>query len=901
MSGSGSSGGGSSPANTTAVNTVVQDLPTWEQQYMTNLLGQATSVAANPYQQFPGQQVAGFTPDQTQAFSNVENLVNNNTAGNIQNSGVNSALAGANSAQNIYSAGSPYLQGAAAQGSAQGVNSYMSPFLSQELQGLQTSAQQNWNNSTAPSINDAFIGAGQFGSGRNAQVIGQQASLADQALTGQLANAANSAYNTAGGLAQNQAGILANVGNSLGNLANTQAGTQANVGTQLGALGNQVQNTAITGNAALQGVGQQQQSLNQQNIDTAMTNFQNQVQYPQQQLSWLSNILHGLPSTSATTGTSTSPMTNSVVGSVSPLSSLGGALIGTAGLGSTGSSTGTSGGLKAGGLIKAMARGGAVKAFAGGGQASSDELEYFMNPDSQVSAHDLNPATSYDTSSFVPPPPPPSGIAIDGNAPLDSMVPVDLPAGSSAPSSPLPSPATTQMSSGEKAPTTSQNASVDGYKSADNSNPLSGLKVPQPMSEEQQRGYQLLAMAKGLLTPAHSGAEALGNALGNYGQVGQDQAKWNAEMQAKYIPMQIDAQRAAEEARYHTGELSNSAQSRILEGKRLEQEAKNQSAERAIQQQVADQGRYQPVKDVYGNITGIINGKTGEVRPIASLNPSAATSGADVTSEPPSADPQKAAIQILNESGTPPTQVMTRQDISGRNQQSKAYNDAQLAAKSAIQQLDSLGAESGKYTSGGGMGKLYGAEQYFGMGGEGATARAEAEKASKNLANAFMQANVGAKGAGIKMVQFDAGAVPNPDMTDDARKDLISKQKAIANSQIQRAVISNTYPRMHMNDVNAIMDAYEEKNPPVLSNGSANPSWMPYKDWLAAGRPNTAALATQKESPRAGQANSTQSGIPESVPKPLENIKDQLHYSAKRKQYKDNAGNIYDETGNKVQ
>ena len=163
MSGSSGGGGSSAPANTTSVNTQIVDLPTWEQQYMTQLLGQTQAVASNPYQQFPGQQVAGFTPDQTQAFSNVENLVNNNTAGQIQNAGVGSALAGANSAQNIYGNASPYLNAAAQQGSAQGVQNYMSPFLNSEIQGLQTSAQQNWNQFTAPQINDAFIGAGQFG------------------------------------------------------------------------------------------------------------------------------------------------------------------------------------------------------------------------------------------------------------------------------------------------------------------------------------------------------------------------------------------------------------------------------------------------------------------------------------------------------------------------------------------------------------------------------------------------------------------------------------------------------------------------------------------------------------------------------------------------------------------
>lgn len=274
------------------------------------------------------------------------------------------------------------------------------------------------------------------------------------------------------------------------------------------------------------------------------------------------------------------------------------------------------------------------------------------------------------------------------------------------------------------------------------------------------------------------------------------------------------------------------------------------------------QGKYVPIKDVFGNVTAIMESKTGRIKPINNLGGQSNMNNiSSAIDQPPSPDPQIAASQILADVGSVPTQVMSRQDISGRNAQTKAYNDASLSAKKAIQELNNLDAQTGKYTPGKVGNWIYGGESAVGMGGKGATARTEADKASKNLANAFMQANAGAKGSGIRMVEFDAGAVPNADMTDEARNDLIKKNLAVANSQLQRAQISNMYPRMHMSNVNAIMDNYEEKNPPVLATGQANPNWMKYKDWLAAGRPNTATMDANKDGASQPSGNATPSDL----------------------------------------
>lgn len=525
--GGGDSGGGSAPANTTSnnTNTVIQDVPAYEQQYLQSLLGQASTIAAQPYQQFPGQEVAGFAPDQTQAFSNVENLANNGTWQTNDAASAGSALAGANTASSIYGAGapdvnastsynpldaaSPYLNAAAAAGTPQGISSYLSPYTNDVVGGLVNTANQNWNNNIMPSVDDAFIGTGQFASGRNAQVIGQAANTFEQNLEGSVSNALETGYSTAGTQAGNEANILntagntaanatqaqaanlQNAGTTLGNLASTQAGAQGAAATNLASTGQTALNTGITANSALQDVGQEQQGLAQQNINQAMTDFTNQAQWPQQEAGFLSDIIRGLPTMgSATTQAGQNPATTNQVGSVSPLSTLGGTILGATGLGS-----------KKGGLIKGYAEGGQVESG-----AMDDLISRLLDPG-------------------------PDDIKLDTSG-MDSM-----PAPTQAV---LPAPSTSDIPDDLDPSTAPISAAVQGSRLMPADTQGSPLKMasntPLPAaSPDQTRNLQLLAMARGMLTPAHSGGEALGNALGGYLNVGLNAPKYQGEQIANQM------------------------------------------------------------------------------------------------------------------------------------------------------------------------------------------------------------------------------------------------------------------------------------------------------------------------------------------------------------------------------
>lgn len=547
------SGGGSTPAPAPSTTTQIQDIPTWEQGYVTSLLGQAQSVAAQPYQQFPGQQVAGFTPDQTQAFSNVENA---GAAYNpLQASAANSATGAGATANSIYGAGAPLLAAGASAATPGGINAYMSPYLSSAVQGDINAANENWNQNIMPGVNNEFVNAGQSMSGRNAQVLGQAANQEQTNLEGQVANLENTGYGQASANAQNEAGNLLSAGNSLGNLASTQAGAQnASAATQ-GNLASQTAATNLTQDQALQAVGQQQQAQNQTNLNTAQTNWQNQVNYPAQQTEYLNQIIRGLPASSATTSASqTTPLG---VYAPSPLSGVGGS--GVAGLaalaGGTNNTPATpSPVLKKGGLIKKYAAGGLISDSEDGNTTNPLDLSELNNFDPDPATHISEQASPLE-SLFM-------GHLSDDDAMSDMPASDAAPLATAPPSvRPTASAVPPDYSAADKGDAPNPvNAANTSIPSGD-----SGGRF-KPMSDSQMQQYQLLALARGMLSPTKTGSpwESLGNSVGEASDVMMQQQKWNAEMQQRQNDMDyrnkmlgIKQQGVNQTGTYQQGRLDN--------------------------------------------------------------------------------------------------------------------------------------------------------------------------------------------------------------------------------------------------------------------------------------------------------------------------------------------------------
>lgn len=262
---------GSPPPSVTADTTSQAGFPDWYQDLMRANIGNATSVASQPYQSFPGQQVATPTTDTTNSYDAVRSNVGSQDPSLTQASGaLGNVAAGFNGSQ---------------------LANYTNPYTTQVANTIQTLGNQNLMENVLPGVNDTFTGAGQFGSSRNGDFTNRAIRDNQQAIS----NAQGQALDTG----------VQNATNAY--LQGQQ--NQVSAGQNLGTLGQVYQNTGLKDAAALDQIGQEQQTQSQQNLNTAYTNWQNQVAYPQNQATWLNSIIRGMAAPTTSSSSITYPST----------------------------------------------------------------------------------------------------------------------------------------------------------------------------------------------------------------------------------------------------------------------------------------------------------------------------------------------------------------------------------------------------------------------------------------------------------------------------------------------------------------------------------------------------------------------------------------------------------------
>lgn len=317
-------GGGGQQGPSTTTN-VTSNIPEYARPYVERTLGQAaalTDINKNPYQPYQGEQVAGFTPLQEQAFKGVSEL------GVPTETGQASDITGAatNRAMGLTYDPTQFQGGQWGQQQAQ---QYMDPYLQSALMP-QLQANQRMADIAQQQQQGAMAKAGAFGGGRDAimraEAAKNLASLQSSTVGTGLSNAYNNAMqayqsDAQRALAAQQAGEQSKqFGANLGLQGIQTALSGAN---QLGSLGQQrlAQQQSIL--SAQQAAGTQQQQLQQARNTQAMQNFAAQKNYPYQQLLFMSDLLRGTPSSSSTS-TYTAPP--------NPLAQLGGLAAGAAGI-----------------------------------------------------------------------------------------------------------------------------------------------------------------------------------------------------------------------------------------------------------------------------------------------------------------------------------------------------------------------------------------------------------------------------------------------------------------------------------------------------------------------------------------------------------------------------------------
>jgi hypothetical protein len=232
-----------------------QDMPEWYQASRRQLITRASQIAAEPYQAYQGQRLAGFNTDQQAAFDKTREAANR---------------------------GNPYLAEAAGnirQG-AQGFNqqkfdSYMNPYRNDMMGELSRQASRNLSENLLPQVGDTFTGAGMFGSSRHADFANRAVRDTQESLLGRQAEVLNSAY-----------------GSAMDNM-NTDLSRTMQSGQNLGALGQIEFNQNLANASSLETIGNRQQEQQQRSLDLAYGDFATQRDAPLKNLELMSGTING--------------------------------------------------------------------------------------------------------------------------------------------------------------------------------------------------------------------------------------------------------------------------------------------------------------------------------------------------------------------------------------------------------------------------------------------------------------------------------------------------------------------------------------------------------------------------------------------------------------------------------
>lgn len=289
--------------------------PDWYNDYIRGISGKAAELAGrDATRPVPQQSVAGFTPDQLQSFAQVRG-----------NQGAYRPYTDAAAGQyNIANANADQASGAVAgpsQNFAQNWQQYMSPYTSGVVSEIARLGNQNFGENVMPTINASMIGSGQFGSERNADVLGRAARDTQSAISGQQASALEAGFNTSGNLfnqdanrAQQQQQLQAQTALGAGALRNT-------TGQNFGALGQAVSGLGLADAQALQASGQQQQQMDQLGMDTAYNNQIAGNNWDWSTLDRLNSLTRGMQLPTSSTATNTGPLSRAYT--PAPLTQLG--------------------------------------------------------------------------------------------------------------------------------------------------------------------------------------------------------------------------------------------------------------------------------------------------------------------------------------------------------------------------------------------------------------------------------------------------------------------------------------------------------------------------------------------------------------------------------------------------
>ena len=298
----GGGGGGGQPTQSTSYNT---NLPEYAKPYVENMLQSTQKQIYNddmttfrPYQPYStdvNNYFADFSPMQKYAQSETANM---QTPGQYGAATGMTGLAGLGSlslAGQMAGAGQQYNQMAQDPSSMQG---FMSPYMQNVVDYQKSQALRDYGIGSQM-LKAQASRSGAFGGSRQAI----QESEAQRALGSQLQGIAATGSQKAFEDAQRQQQFGAQLG-----LQGQQAGMQGlgqfgQMANQLASIGGQEQSSNLARLQAQYGMGKEQQTMEQNKINQAISNYATAQQYPFMQLGIMNSMLRGLPLQQTTTAT----------------------------------------------------------------------------------------------------------------------------------------------------------------------------------------------------------------------------------------------------------------------------------------------------------------------------------------------------------------------------------------------------------------------------------------------------------------------------------------------------------------------------------------------------------------------------------------------------------------------
>lgn len=295
----GKGGGGSSTSTSTAKP------PKYLETAYKDIIGKAGDVFDLPLNQYNGPMLAGFSPDQMAAFSNIR--------------GANGAY------QPYFDKAGGYLDsanqdiwGQIPEFNEETISKYYNPY-ENDVVNTTLDDLRRFNAGQQEDLTGSAIRAGAWGGSGAEDAKMNLAGEQTRGAASTIAGLRSSGYNTAAGL------LTADRQAQLDALKSSRSNALQSAGIA-GGMGNDATSNILKAASAQLGSGLQQQALAQQEINIPYQQFQEQQQYPYQQLQYLTNLISAISGGAGGTTTSSQPKQGSnalsdilgVAGTVAP-------------------------------------------------------------------------------------------------------------------------------------------------------------------------------------------------------------------------------------------------------------------------------------------------------------------------------------------------------------------------------------------------------------------------------------------------------------------------------------------------------------------------------------------------------------------------------------------------------